>query len=155
MVTICMIAMLVGVGLFLYAGNFNEKSGKVRGAGALLFLGGIIGGCFGTPSRGMPNGMPGAVAISVLVVVAGIDILVTSFAPKSGKEPTKEQKQMAKKVLIIVAVVVVLVVIALALPSSPSSSHSVGGPSGEPWRDLGVSKKEYMDVYNYYKYGNP
>jgi len=37
---------------------------------------------------------------------------------------------------------------------SSGSFTSSGGPSGEPWKDLGVSKKEYMDIYNKFKYGN-
>ena len=37
---------------------------------------------------------------------------------------------------------------------SCSSSRNASHPN-EPWKDLGVTKKEYMDVYNHYKYGTP
>jgi len=26
-------------------------------------------------------------------------------------------------------------------------------PSGKPWRELGVSEREYMEIYNKIKYG--
>ena len=149
LVTVSMIAMFGGIGLFLYSANFGDKGGKVRAASAFLFIGGIIGGCFATPSRGMPNGMPGALAVSMLFIAVGVIMIVTAFAKKSSGESASEKKQMTNKLLIIVAVVVFVIFIAMAFASSPS------GSSSEPWRELGVSKKEYMDVYNYYKYGNP
>ena len=32
-------------------------------------------------------------------------------------------------------------------------SYSCSSSSSTPWGKLGVSKSEYMQVYNYYKYG--
>ena len=52
-----------------------------------------------------------------------------------------------KKVITIVAVVAAMYLL-LAVSGGLS-----GSSSNEPWRELGVSKKEYMDVYAYYKYG--
>lgn len=49
-VTVSMIAMFGGIGLFLFSANFGAKGSKVRVASAFLFIGGIIGGCFATPS---------------------------------------------------------------------------------------------------------
>ena len=37
--------------------------------------------------------------------------------------------------------------------SGGKSSSSKDELSDEPWKDLGVSKQEYMDVYNKLKYG--
>ena len=93
--------------------------------------------------------MPGALAVSMLFIAVGVIMIVTTFAKKSSGESASEKKQMTNKLLIIVAVVVFVIFIAMAFATSPS------GSSSEPWRELGVSKKEYMDVYNYYKYGNP
>ena len=110
-VTVSMIAMFGGIGLFLFSANFGAKGSKVRVASAFLFIGGIIGGCFATPSRGMPNGMPGALAVSMLFVVIGVIMIVTAFAKKSSGESSKEKKQMTNKLLIIVAVVVFMIFI--------------------------------------------
>ena len=49
-VTVSIIAMFGGIGLFLFSANFGAKGSKVRVASAFLFIGGIIGGCFATPS---------------------------------------------------------------------------------------------------------
>ena len=149
LVAVSMIAMFGGIGLFCLSGNFGEKGSKMRTAAVYLFIGGMIGGCFATPSRGMPNGMPGALAVSMLFVVIGVIMIVTAFAKKSSGESSKEKKQMTNKLLLIVAVVVFMIFISMAFAVDSSTGHS------EPWRDLGVTKKEYMDVYNYYKYGNP
>ena len=149
LVAVSMIAMFGGLGLFFFSGNFEARSGKIRTASAFLFIGGIIGGCFATPSRGMPNGMPGALAVSMLFIAIGVIMIVNAFAKKSSGESTSEKKQMTNKLLLIIAVVVFVIFIAAAFATSPS------GSSSEPWRELGVTKKEYMDVYNYYKYGNP
>lgn len=50
-------------------------------------------------------------------------------------------------------VAVVLSFVIFGTSSGGRNSHK-GGPSGEPWKDLGVSKSEYMEIYNKYKYGN-
>lgn len=149
LVAVSMISMFGGIGLFFLSGNFGEKGKKLRTAAVYLFIGGIIGGCFATPSRGMPNGMPGALAASMVFIAVGIIRIVTAFISKPSDESAGEKKKISNKALIIIAVAVFVVFIAFAFANSPS------GSSNEPWRELGVSKKEYMDVYNYYKYGKP
>ena len=134
LVAVSMIAMFGGIGLFFLSGNFGEKGSK-------------IGGCFATPSRGMPNGMPGALAASMVFIAVGIIRIVAAFVKKPSDESAGEKKKLTNKVLVIVAIAVFVIFIAAAFATSPS------GSSNEPWRELGVSKKEYMDIYNYYKYG--
>ena len=147
LVAVSMIAMFGGIGLFFLSGNFGEKGSKMRTAAVYLFIGGMIGGCFATPSRGMPNGMPGALAASMVFIAVGIIRIVAAFVKKPSDESAGEKKMLTNKVLVFVAIAVFVIFIAAAFATSPS------GSSNEPWRELGVSKKEYMDIYNYYKYG--
>jgi len=49
--------------------------------------------------------------------------------------------------------IVLIIIVAALLLSLIGSCDSGSSHSNEPWRDLGVSKREYMQVYNYYKYG--
>lgn len=149
LVYVSMGAMLVGIVLFLMSANFEAKAKAIRSASIFLFLGGIIGGCFATPSRGMPNGMPGALPVSMLFIAIGVIMIVNALAKKSSGDTANEKKKINGKLLLIIAGVVFAIFVAMAFADSPSSSSS------EPWRELGVTKKEYMDVYNYYKYGNP
>ncbi len=145
-VYVSMAAMLVGGVLFFMAANFGDKAKTFRMASIFLFLGGIIGGCFATPSRGMPNGTPGAFPASMVLIAVGIFLIAGTFAKKPSAEAAAEQKK-SKKMLLVIAGVVFLLLLVASFSSSPSHSSS------EPWRDLGVTRQEYMDVYNYYKYG--
>ena len=52
-------------------------------------------------------------------------------------------------------VLYVILIIFLLFCGMMSKSGGSGSSSKEPWKELGVSKKEYMDVYNHYKYGTP
>lgn len=50
-----------------------------------------------------------------------------------------------KKILTLV----MTAVLALMLLSGCSDSDN----SNKPWKELGVSEREYMEVYNYFRYG--
>ncbi|MBP1569511.1 MAG: hypothetical protein J6A12_03860 [Oscillospiraceae bacterium] len=50
-------------------------------------------------------------------------------------------------VILVIAAIIISFFMAMADGGGSSSSSS------EPWRDLGVSEREYKQVYNYYKYG--
>ena len=41
---------------------------------------------------------------------------------------------------------IILMVIVLGISSCDNSN--------EPWKDLGISKSEYIDIYSYFRYGN-
>ena len=59
----------------------------------------------------------------------------------------KEMRPIEKRIMFwicIIAIVIAFILFIIMLIDSPSSSSS------EPWKDLGISKKEYMDIYNYY-----
>lgn|GEM_PF-6289792 len=49
--------------------------------------------------------------------------------------------------------VIIMLISYLASDAGGSSGGSSSGLSGEPWKELGVSEKEYMEIYNYYKHG--
>ena len=51
--------------------------------------------------------------------------------------------------------IAIVVIIILLLGSFMSSSSGSGSSSSsQPWKELGVSKSEYMKIYNKIKYGN-
>lgn len=62
---------------------------------------------------------------------------------------TAETKKSNKTTGIILAVILVIVLIVVSSVTGGSGSSS----SSKPWRELGVSEKEYMEIYNKYKYG--
>lgn len=49
-----------------------------------------------------------------------------------------------------IALVVLLVVLIIASAMDSGSGNASGN---QPWKELGVSKKEYMEIYNKFKYG--
>lgn len=53
------------------------------------------------------------------------------------------------KVYAIVIGIIILISILISCLSGSSSSSS----SSRPWEELGVSEREYMNVYNHIKYG--
>lgn len=149
MVTIAMIALIAGILLLLVSVKSTGTDKNMRNGSIIIIIGGIIGGCFATPSRDMPNGMPGAAALSIIFILIGIFLIVKKYIPT--KNETEENKAKPNsKILLIVVAVIFLVLIVFAFASSSNTSNS-----NKPWKDLGVSEKEYMDVYNYYKYGTP
>lgn len=147
MATIGIIALFAGIILFAISVNMDGDTKLMRNGSIILGIGGIIGGVFGTPSRDMPNGLPGAALLCIACVIIGIFLIVKNF---TGSQSEKKQSTGKTPLIIIGAIFLVLVIFAFASSGGSSSSHS-----NEPWRDLGVSKKEYMDVYNHYKYGEP
>ena len=74
---------------------------------------------------------------------------------------SSNRKTIKNRILVIVAIVIFLIVVMSnggsnsnnSSSSNSSSSSSSSGPKGEPWKELGVSKKEYMEIYNKIKYG--
>lgn len=66
------------------------------------------------------------------------------------QEYRKTRINTAKFIAVAATVVAMYLILGAAGGSTSGSSKS---NSGEPWKDLGVSKKEYMEVYNYFKYG--
>jgi len=49
--------------------------------------------------------------------------------------------------------VIMAVVLNIVVSFLPGAFAGISSSSNEPWKELGVSKKEYMQVYNYHKYG--
>ena len=88
----------------------------------------------------------------MLFIIVGVVMIVNAFRKKPADEASEQKKNMSGKALMIAAaaVFVIFVVAAFAIDSGASGSHP-----DEPWKDLGVSEKRYMEIYNYYKYGNP
>ena len=154
MVTISMIAMIVGILVFCISRGNPDKS--LRNGSIFMTLGGIIGGCFATPSRDMPNGMPGAGLISGILIAVGVYMIAKMFFKSQNSDTNNENEieqtnnKIKNSIPVIIAAVIIVIFIAIASASSSSS----GGSSSKPWKDLGVSEKEYMEIYNYYKYGN-
>ena len=61
------------------------------------------------------------------------------------------KKHKAKNILAI-AVLVLCLIMSSSLGSCGRSS-SRKSSSSQPWKELGVSKSQYMEIYNKYKYG--
>ena len=132
-----------GVLFFVFNG---EQVKTMRTASIFLFLGGIIGGCFSTPSRGMPNGMPGASAVSIAFLLIGIYYFVKAIKRSSTDEADVEKGKSNSKGLLIVAGLIFAIFVVMAFVDHKSMPST-------PWEDLGVSQKEYMDIYYFFKYG--
>lgn len=49
--------------------------------------------------------------------------------------------------------IIIIAIIFVFLVAAIGSCSSSGSSSSKPWKELGVSEREYMQVYNYYKYG--
>ena len=149
MVTISMIALISGILLFIASMNSMDSDKSLRNGSIIIAIGGIIGGCFATPSRDMPNGMPGAAMLSIVFVLIGVFVIVKKYIIKKNdkKEDSNKVKINSKTLLVIVSIIFFILVV-FAFSSSKNTSRS-----NEPWKDLGVSEREYMNVYNHYKYG--
>ena len=50
-----------------------------------------------------------------------------------------------------IILLVIIIIFCFVMCDGGNSSYS--SSSSEPWKDLGVSEREYKQVYNYYKYG--
>ena len=51
-------------------------------------------------------------------------------------------------------IIIILIFISLGIYTCAASSESGSKGSNAPWRELGVSKSQYEDVYNRIKYGS-
>jgi len=80
---------------------------------------------------------------------------------KSLKKAYKTQQKEKNKInndtntdgsgcMTIVALIIIIVIFFTMCSGGGSSSSSY---RDEPWRELGVTEKEYNQIYNYYKYG--
>jgi len=78
-------------------------------------------------------------------------VLSLWYIPKVYIESEQHKIRITSKKIKTIVIVVVIMYVFLAVAGGLSGTTS--SSSNEPWRDLGVTKKEYMDVYNYYKYG--
>ncbi len=58
-----------------------------------------------------------------------------------------------KSILVIVIAVIIYLICATSSGGGSNKDDLYDSVKGEPWKDLGVSKKEYMEIYNKYKYG--
>lgn len=151
MATIAMIAMISGILLFVVSMNSKDSDKSLRNGAIIITIGGIIGGCFATPSRDMPGGMPGAAMLSIIFILLGIFIIIKKYIIKKNDEEENSNKvKINSKTVLIIVGVVFFVLVVFAFISSKNAPHP-----NEPWKDLGVTQKEYMDVYNHYKYGTP
>lgn len=108
----------------------------------------------------IPIALAGAIAFSwvgihlIKVVKAAKEELATRDISKEEKEAAARYAKnllIASIIFIVVCGAAISFAIISAIDGGGTSSSSV---SGEPWKDLGVSKSEYMDIYNKYKYGN-
>ena len=121
----------------------QEKSSKsdwyiILGLGALGVALSLLGGWIVTEDHFIFGGI-------ILLLGAGIlTFLLSPLFPR-----IKDEYVFAG--IFLVAVVLSFVIFGT---SSSGRNNNRGGPSGEPWKDLGVSKSEYMEIYNKYKYGN-
>ena len=80
-------------------------------------------------------------------------ILSLWYIPKLYIDSEYQKTRTTSKKFKTIVVVVVAMYLLLAAAGGLSGSSSTSSNPNEPWKDLGVSKKEYMEVYNYYKYG--
>lgn len=78
-------------------------------------------------------------------------VLSLWYIPKVYIESEQHKIRITSKKIKIIVIVVVIMYVFLAVAGGLSGTTS--SSANAPWRDLGVTKKEYMDVYNYYKYG--
>lgn len=49
--------------------------------------------------------------------------------------------------------IIAIIVVIIMFFTMCSDGGSSGSHRDEPWKDLGVTEREYNQVYNYYKYG--
>ena len=150
MAAIGMIAILAGVFGFLISRNIVSEDKSFRNGSVFLALGGMVGGVFATPSRGFPNGLLGARILCFALIAVGAFMIVKSFKKQNGSQEKNKNQKTNPNIPLFIAAGIFLVLLVIAYVTSGGSSSA-----NEPWRDLAVSKKEYMYVYNYFKYGNP
>lgn len=152
MATIGIIGLILGIIFFFIAVNSDSANSKAMRNGAIImFIGGLISGCFATPSSDMPDGMPGAAAFGIVMVLYGGFSIFRAFKPaakKDDNDQTTTTPKKASRLPLIITIVVFVVMLIVAFGSSSGSSNK-----NQPWKELGVSESEYKKVYNHYKYG--
>ena len=47
----------------------------------------------------------------------------------------------------------IILIIVLMMSNGITGGKSSSSSSDKPWKDLGVSEREYMEIYNHFKYG--
>lgn len=85
-------------------------------------------------------------------------IMALVFLPATVADYSTATMTSGTNLKIVVAVLALALLIPAIAGSAGSGSSSrnddlYNSVSGEPWKDLGVSKREYMEIYNKYKYG--
>lgn len=78
-------------------------------------------------------------------------VLSLWYIPKLYMESEYQKTRVTSKKITTIVFVVVAMYVLYFVAGGLSGTSS--GSSNEPWKELGVSEKEYMDIYNYYKYG--
>ena len=73
------------------------------------------------------------------------------YVPKLYSEKERAQTKVNARTLIYIVVGLAIAWCVLWVVNNIINSPS--HRPDEPWRELGVTKKEYMEVYNFYKYG--
>lgn len=84
-------ALIIGASM-LISGWQSGVKGKIIGQGVILILSGMFIGIGGNPSRDMPNGAPGLVALGFV----GLIVVVARFAISAAKNST-HRKELAQK----------------------------------------------------------
>ena len=90
----------------------------------------------------------GANVFGGLVSLLGVWFLPVVFVKAENADGVIKEATIA-----VVAIAVIMLISYLASDAGGSSGGSSSGLSGEPWKELGVSEKEYMEIYNHFKYG--
>lgn len=86
MTAIGMIGLLIGLVVIAIGWNAVPKKMNLLGSGALLTFGGMFVGIGGNPSRDMPNGSPGMVALGFCCLAVGVVLAFLSAKKASGQK---------------------------------------------------------------------
>lgn len=98
-----------------------------------------------------------------LPIVAYIVLSVIFYSPirkvkKEIKVKVKEYPEIKAKYkkfkrnnFVLAVIIIIIVVMLISFFNSSSGSSSSSSSSDEPWKELGVSKSEYMETYKYIK----
>ncbi len=113
MLALCAIMIFIGIILLTISFIAELKDHSMRIGAFLFMVAGMIAGCLGTPSRDMPNGMPGTGLISCVIILIGIFFVVKPYIPqivvliKKIKE-IQISENWKRKIIIISSAVIVL-----------------------------------------------
>ena len=91
----------------------------------------------------------GANVFGSLVSLLGVWFLPVVFVKAENADGVIKEATIA-----VIAIAIIMLISYLASDAGDSSgSSSSSGLAGEPWKELGVSEREYMEIYNHFKYG--